>query len=91
MFLNKSHERNEQQHHSSIYKHEAKLLTGSTLTQYGVVKWELGGVGRVLGECIETTREGIPQQPASGHMRVHAVLDDLGGRQKKQQGEETVM
>ena len=49
----------------------------STLTQYGVVKRELGGVSRVLGECIESTREGIPQQPVSGHMRVYAVLDDL--------------
>lgn len=56
------------------------------LTQNSVIKRELGRVSRVLGECIETTREGIPQQAVSGHMGVHTVLDDL--QEQQEEGEE---
>lgn len=59
-----------------------------TLTQYGIVKRELGRVSRVLGECIETTGEGVPQQAASWHMGVHAVLDDLGRREEMREESE---
>lgn len=57
-------------------------LSTSPLTQHGVVKRKLGRVSRILGECIETTREEIPQQPVSGHMGVQPVLDDLDGRDR---------
>lgn len=36
-------------------------LSTSPLTQHGVVKRKLGRVSRILGECIKTTRDGIPQ------------------------------